>query len=106
MAAQRAGRRKIVLLARDGKLANDKRTAPFLDLEEGGEASEVLSIVDHELAVHLVRYMGVIAQGAVGTQTKQVNSGLFNVPRMALDFAKILPKVDLIVHHGEFPIAK
>lgn len=106
VAIARAGGRKIVFVARGGETANNKLVASHSDaegslpLEDRDTAVELLSIVDYGLAIRLAESVAVIAAGAAGSQVKKVKDNIFNVPRTAIDFSRILPKVDLVIHHG------
>lgn len=73
-------------------------------MEKRDTAAKLLSIVDYALAMKLAENVAVIAQGAVGIQAKEVTKNIFNVPRMELDFATMLPRVDVVIHHGMLPL--
>lgn len=100
---------QIVLLARGGRTGNNtqpvKPPVSGYALEERSTAAELRSIVDGGLAMRLSEHVSVVAQGAAGSKAKRVKERIFSVPRMELDFSSVLPKVDLVIHHGEFCFA-
>lgn len=105
VAEARAAGRKVNLLARGGIVANDTVAvqpplrASKLPLKDRDTAGELLSVVDYGLAVRLSDDFAIIAQRAGESSAKRITKHIFIVPRMELDFARILTSVDLVVHH-------
>lgn len=106
ISSARARNEKIVLLARGGKVASGVRPAkpPIsgFPLETRATAGDIRSIVDGGLATRLSEHVAVIAQSAAGSEAKEVKKRIFSVPRMELDFGRVLSKVDLVIHHGTY----
>lgn len=64
------------------------------------EVTDIKALADYELAKALAKQdISVVAVAAASCQAKKLEPQIFCLPYLNADFARVIPKVDLVVHH-------
>ena len=89
--AARVTNRRVILLARGG-LAADRRGSCNMD-----------RIVSKTVATLLnLPRIALIVLGPQRSPLREIQPHVLSIPNLSIDFATLLPMVDIVVHHGEF----
>ena len=66
------------------------------------KGEDLANLIGRDLPLRLLTEedVAIIAIGDTETEAKEIHSQVFNIPYLDLDFSKVFPKVDLVIHHG------
>ena len=82
--------KKVVLLARGG-VAAERYGTPHLDGRMGKTIAALLELPA----------IALIVLGTRRSQLHEIQPYVLSIPNLSIDFARLLPLVNIVVHHGE-----